>query len=249
MHAVANRSQLDQVAEIITPGEADIWGPERDENTLISFPHAPQPWNFPLRSSNPTDGGSNGAPASCTHPSSPFLHEHPSFLCPQCLNMQLALLTCMHFLPVLSANGYLVPADWREEGRPKQKNRDASRLSFLPLRLDCFALHISSHRGSHDLTFSMWCPILVELLCFQGLCLKARSEKLQPGDSIRNWIHQSGVIHFTPCQGRTDGLQHTVSIMLRVLCSAVFFFFVKWLVLGGRDIRHRCRSCFPFTES
>lgn len=142
-------------------GMKTLWSPSHMHRSLGTFPS-----EAPIRLT--ADQTGHRPPAPNPRP--------PSFLCPQCVNMQLALLTCMHFLPVLSANGYLLPADLREEGRPKQKNRDASRLSFLPLRLDCFALHISSHRGSHDLTFSMWCPILVELLCVQGLCLKARSE-------------------------------------------------------------------------
>lgn len=49
MYTVVNLRQLGQVGgvEIITPGEAKICGPEQNRNTLIFFPHALQPWNFP----------------------------------------------------------------------------------------------------------------------------------------------------------------------------------------------------------
>lgn len=44
LYALTNLSQLGQVGvEIITPGKTDIWGPEQDKNTLISFPNALQP--------------------------------------------------------------------------------------------------------------------------------------------------------------------------------------------------------------
>lgn len=74
MYKVTNMRQSQQVeGGIITSVKADIWGSEQDKNTLISFPHAPQPSaaRFFLTLDQTT-------PASLLIY---YHHEHPSLLC------------------------------------------------------------------------------------------------------------------------------------------------------------------------
>lgn len=167
MYTVTNLTYPGQVGgEIITPGEADIWGRKQDKKTLISFPHAPQPWNFPsaarfLLTVDQTNPGFLLLIYSHT--------AHPSSLCLKCRGntISLYLLVCISCLLSLEC----IKCQWQSglaRHSCKSTAKGKRRGSPLPIK---FALQLLPYRGSHDLTFllSNSFSAIAHLLCCSRL--------------------------------------------------------------------------------